>query len=120
MITANKNAAIPYLLFQYVIETAAANEENVCPDGNEKSVGMEMSISTSGWRQQGRGRATACFNKPFPKIRQRSRDKITMTPYFLLSFCTKRAMPAAIHTAPPSPIHVKNWNSNVRTLLWIC
>lgn len=83
MRTASTYAAHPAFLFHKKIARAAANDEDVCPDGNENSSGLGMSIGTVVKMLQGLTRPTRFLITNSPVIRQKAMDAREIRPNFL-------------------------------------
>ena len=103
IITARMYAPMPNLRLAYLILSAAANEETVCPDGKEKSCGTATSIGTSGLIQQGLGRATSGFKAKLHIINPAKSDNKTNHPFFRYLGKNIRIIPDIIQIAPELP-----------------
>lgn len=101
------SAHFPIFLFKTKITVAAAKEDIVCPDGNEKSVGQGNNSLTSGWKKHGRILETSGFKITLPAITHSTNAKITMIPVVLFFLEIINNMAVTIQTAPPLPIHEK-------------
>ena len=106
--TAKIYAKTPNLRLAYLRLSAAANDETVCPDGNEKSWGIEISKGTSGLIQHGLGRATSGFKVKLQIINPAKRDNKTNHPFFRCFGKNIRIIPDKIQIAPEFPKNETN------------
>jgi hypothetical protein len=104
MSIAIKNANIPQVLLYNKRTVAAANDDIVCPDGNEKSVGRGIKSAISGRISQGLILATRCFNETLPIRTHKIKENAIIKPVCLCFLNNKRRIDIKIQTAPKFPI----------------
>ena len=101
-------AHMPNLRLAYLMLSAAAKDETVCPDGNEKSCGTEISRDTSGFIQHGLGRATSGFKVKLQIINPAKRDNKTNHPFLRYFGKNIRIIPNIIQITPEFPKNETN------------
>lgn len=84
-------------------ENAAANDEEVCPDGNEKSVGFCIIISAMAFNSNGRGRAVRFFNIIFENNKLNISDSAMTIPVLRCFLVHSRMRVRIIQSIPADP-----------------
>ena len=118
---ASKSAHSPHFLLYRKILTADSKLASVCPEGNEKSLGLWISSVTAGSNQHGLCLATTGLRNPWPMIRPTAMDSPMASPILRVFFPHKSKTASRIQNQPLSPrnvIHVINSSKNGVCSFW--
>ncbi len=96
-------AKLPYFLLYIKTATAAAKEADVCPEGKEKSVGLDINSSIPSFKSKGRTRATKGLRVRLQITRFMINARQTVKPIFRVFGMIERIIPTHIQNQPALP-----------------